>query len=79
MFPIWDISVAVNGNDYIKAFKSYWPFLALGLFFAMPFVSSFYKKHKDNFIVVLGLFAMFWIAIFSLANSSGNPFMYLRF
>ena len=79
LFPIWDISIAVNGNDYIKCLKSYWPFLALGLFFTMPFVTNIYKKHKDNFLIVLGLFGLFWVAIFSLANSSGNPFMYLRF
>ena len=79
LFPVWDVSIAVNSSDYIKCAKTYWPFLALGLFFVMPFVTSFYKKHKDNVFVVLGLFGLFWVAIFSLANSSGNPFMYLRF
>jgi len=45
----------------------------------LPFVSSIYKKHKDSILITLILFVMFWVTIFSLANSSGNPFMYLRF
>ena len=79
MFPVVDVSIAVNSSDYIKAFINYGVYLGLALFFALPFVSSIYKKHKDSILITLILFVMFWVTIFSLANSSGNPFMYLRF
>lgn len=79
MFPFIDISVAVNRQDIFYYLRDYWAYLLLGLILAIPCVSGFYKRHKDNLFVVLIIFAMFWISIFSLSNSAGNPFMYLRF
>ena len=69
----------VNEKDIIFILEAYWPYLLMGLVFAIPFVQSFYRKHKENILVILVLFVMFWISIISLANSAGNPFMYLRF
>ena len=79
MFPVIDISVAVNKNDVFYYLKDYWLFLMLGIVFSIPVFTSLFKKYKDNVITVLVIFAMFWISIFSLSNSAGNPFMYLRF
>ncbi len=79
MFPAVDVGVAVNSNDYIYALKDYGLYLLAALVLVFPFFTSFYRKHKSNIFMVLLIFAMFWISIYSLANSSGNPFMYLRF
>ena len=79
LFPFVDNGIAVNSKDVMLFVPQYLPYLALGVIFALPFVQSLYKKHKDNVFVTLIIFAMFWISVFSLANSSGNPFMYLRF
>lgn len=79
MFPVIDVSVAVNKNDIYYYFSDYWLYLLLGIVFTIPALTGFYKKHKDNILVVLCIFVMFFISIFSLSNSAGNPFMYLRF
>lgn len=79
LFPVINNGIAVNQNDIIYLLPSYWPYLLMGLVLVIPFVQTFYRKHKENILVTLVLFVMFWISIISLANSAGNPFMYLRF
>ena len=79
LFPVMNNGIAVNQNDILYLLPSYWPYLLMGLIFAIPFVQTFYRKHKDNVFITLIIFVMFWISIISLANSAGNPFMYLRF
>ncbi len=79
LFPVIDVSVAVNKKDVFYCLQDYWFFLVLAVIFTIPFVTSFYRKHKNNIFVVLIVFVLFWASIFSLSNSAGNPFMYLRF
>lgn len=79
LFPVLDNGIAVNHNDIFYLLPSYWPYLLLGVILVIPFVQTFYRRHKENILVILVLFGMFWISIISLANSAGNPFMYLRF
>ena len=79
LFPVFDNGIAVNHRDILFLLPSYWPYLLMGLVLVIPFVQTLFRKHKDNILVTLLLFVMFWISIFSLANSTGNPFMYLRF
>ncbi len=79
LFPLVNNGIAVNAKDVQLLVPQYLPYLILGVVCALPVVQSFYKKHKDNIIVTLIIFVMFWISVFSIANSSGNPFMYLRF
>jgi alginate O-acetyltransferase complex protein AlgI len=79
LFPVINNGIAVNQNDILYLLPSYWPYLLMGLVLVIPFVQTFYRKHKENILVTLVLFVMFWISIISLANSAGNPFMYLRF
>ena len=79
LFPFVDNGIAVNNKDVLLFVPQYLPYLVLGVIFALPIVQTLYKKHKDNVFVTLIIFAMFWVSVFSLANSSGNPFMYLRF
>ncbi len=79
LFPVINNGIAVNKKDIIYTAPAYIPYLIMGLVFALPFVQSFYRKHKCNVLVIIALFIMFWISIISLANSAGNPFMYLKF
>ncbi|MCR5581976.1 MAG: MBOAT family protein [Pseudobutyrivibrio sp.] len=79
LLPVVDISKAVNTHDIFYLLEDYWIYLVIALVFAVPLWRDFYRKHKNNIFVVIGLFVMFWISIFSLSNSSGNPFMYLKF
>ncbi len=79
MFPVINNGIAVNNNDYIYTVPSYLLYLGLGLLFTIPVLQTLFRKHKDNVFVTLILFVMFWISVYSLANSTGNPFMYLKF
>ncbi len=79
LFPVINNGIAVNQNDILYLLPSYWPYLLIGIILVIPFVQTLYRKHKENILVTLVLFVMFWISIISLANSAGNPFMYLRF
>ena len=63
MFPVVDISVAVNKKDIVYYIEDYWIYLLLGIVFTIPVFTSFYNKHKDNVCVVIAIFIMFWIGI----------------
>lgn len=79
LFPFVDNGIAVNPHDVELFVPQYLPYLIIGVILVLPFVQSIFRKHKDNVFVTLIIFAMFWVSVFSLANSTGNPFMYLRF
>ncbi|WP_176761896.1 MBOAT family O-acyltransferase [Pseudobutyrivibrio sp. YE44] len=79
LFPVINNGIAVNNKDVFLFVPAYLPYLILGLILVIPGIQTLYRKHKDNVITTIILFAMFWFAVFSLANSAGNPFMYLRF
>ena len=74
-----DNGIAVNKHDFMYMVPVYLPYIGIGLLLTFPWVQSFFRKHQDNVLVTLIIFAMFWISVFSIANSSGNSFMYLRF
>ena len=79
LMPVIDISTAVNANDFMFILEDYWSYFLLGIIFSIPAISKLFYKHKNNVFTILIIFFMFWMSIFSLANSSGNPFMYLKF
>ena len=53
--------------------------LAIGIVLCIPAVFDFYEKHKKNPVVILLLFVLFWISIYFVSSTAGNPFMYLNF
>lgn len=80
LFPmVGGPGVAVNSQDIIKYAQNYAPFLIVGVILCIPAVMNFFEKHKKNPIVVLLLTVVFWISIYFVASSTGNPFMYLKF
>ncbi len=79
LFPVINNGIAVNNRDVMLFVPAYLPYLAVGVILLAPPLQTLYRKHKDNILTTIILFAMFWVSVFSLANSTGNPFMYLRF
>lgn len=80
LFPILGGGgVSVNPRDIVRYGISYAPYLAAGALLCVPAVFEFYEKHKKNPVVVLLLAALFWCCVYFMANSQGNPFMYLKF
>jgi alginate O-acetyltransferase complex protein AlgI len=80
LFPfLGGTGIAVNTGDILQYAGSYGGFFLAGILLCIPAVFDFLEKHRKNVLVVLGLTAVFWYAVYFLANSAGNPFMYLKF
>ncbi|MCR5770507.1 MAG: MBOAT family protein [Butyrivibrio sp.] len=79
LFPFFGVSGYVNRSDYIKYSTLYWPYILPGLILLIPCVFDFCEKKKRHPLAVLVLFILFWLCIFSISNTAGNPLMYLRF
>lgn len=80
LFPfIGGAGVAVNSQDIFKYAQNYGVFFIAGILLCIPAVMHFYEKHKKNPIVILLLVAVFWVSIYYVASTAGNPFMYLNF
>lgn len=79
LFPFFGISGYVNTSDYIKYSTLYWPYIVPGLLLLIPCVFDFCEKKRKHPLSIVVLFALFWLCIYSIANTAGNPLMYLRF
>lgn len=80
MFPVFGPTQGnVNGADFIKYGKMFWPLFLFGWFFSRPWAEDWYKKTKKNPLWMAVLLAVFWICIYNLVNTSGNPFLYFSF
>lgn len=80
LFPfIGGAGIAVNSKDIIRYSQNYGGLFLAGILLCIPGVFNFYEKHKKNPFVILLLTVIFWYCVYFMANSSGNPFMYLKF
>ncbi len=71
--------VAVNQQDIVKYVSDYGIYFIAGIILCIPAVFHFYEKHKKNPVIALLLAAVFWLCIYFVSGSAGNPFMYLNF
>ncbi len=79
LFPFFGNGINVNPQDWRKPLEGCGVELAVSVALLVPAVSGFACRHKDNVILKLVLFALFWFAIYRVVISSSNPFMYLNF
>ncbi len=80
LFPfIGGSGVAVNQQDILRYAGSYGIYFIAGIILCIPAVFRFYEKHKKNPVIQLLLVAIFWLSVYFLSSSAGNPFMYLNF
>ncbi len=67
------------GTDFLEYAKSYGGLMAVGVVFATPIFSDWYKKHRGNVLVISFMFAVFWYSVYLLTKEIYNPFLYFRF
>ena len=79
LYPFFGDSSVINPGDFQKEFASYWWLLAIAIFLCLPFPQQWYLKHRNNPLVWIPLFALFWISVYFLATGSGSSFLYFRF
>lgn len=71
--------IAVNATDFIKYAEDYGIYFLAGILLCIPAVSTFYERHKKNPVFIFALVVLFWISIYFVTSTAGNPFMYLNF
>ena len=80
LFPVCgNGGISVNTQDFMKYLWDYGILLAVGLLLCIPAVSEFYEKHKKHPLMIMGLLVLFWVSIYFVSSTAGNPFMYLKF
>ena len=79
LFPFFGIGETLNAGDILKYLSMYGPLLLGGILFCIPAVSSLYEKWKKSWFMTLLLALLFWVSVYQLSNSAGNPFLYFNF
>lgn len=71
--------IAVNPLDYQLQLRQYWPLLLLGIFFALPISTKLLNWLRRHAIGDVLLFVLFWVAVYFVATSAQDPFLYFTF
>lgn len=80
LFPVIKGNTAVvNPGDILKYAGDYAIYFVVGIALCIPAVSAFYEKNKHRRISAVLLILLFWVSIYFVTGSMGNPFMYLNF
>lgn len=79
LFPFFTASGAAFSGDFLKYFASYWWLIALGVLFCLPFPRRFFERFRGTLLLDLPLFVLFWLCVYFISISAGNPFLYFRF
>ncbi len=80
LFPfIGGAGIAVNPQDIARYGKNYGVYFIAGIILCVPAVFRFLEEHRKNPLVIGLLAVIFWVSVYSLSVSAGNPFMYLKF
>lgn len=79
LFPVAGSQTLVNSGDFLKELRIFAPSFAAAAVFCVPAVGRWYEKHQRHVLVIAGLFILFWITVYQIANAANNPFMYANF
>ena len=79
LFPFAHLPANVYVRDYVQIMQNYSVFFIFGLVLLVPAVFHSLKTLRRHPVIVCMLVVLFWMSVYSLVGSSGNPFMYFRF
>ena len=79
LYPFFGDAAAINYGDFYKYLASYWWLFAIGIALCLPWPQRYYERFRDNALVWIPLFAVFWLSIYFLATGSDTAFLYFRF
>ena len=71
--------VNVNPADWHTLAASYLPYLAVGIFFALPYAGRLFRAHRNRWPIRIALLALFWLTVSHLSATVGTPFLYSQF
>ena len=70
---------AINPQDYLFWGKAYLPLLLGGIALCTPVPEQLWKTIRHHHLTDVGLFFLFWIAVYFLCTGSQDPFLYFQF
>lgn len=70
---------AGDPQDWLKALRWCWPYLALGGLFSTPLPGKLWRKISGTGAAWALLFALFWVSVYFLATAASDPFLYFSF
>ena len=70
---------AVGSADALRALRSCWPYLAIGLAGSTPLPSYLWARVRGRGFAWVLLFALFWVCMYFLATAASDPFLYFSF
>ena len=79
LYPFFGDPVSINYGDFQKYLSSYWWLFAIGILLCLPQPRRWYERHRNNPLVWIPLFALFWVSVYFLSTGSGSEFLYFRF
>ncbi len=79
LFGVLPQGAVINPNDYINIFSEGKWYMLIALILLFPGIKTQFNRHKNSKVLIMALFIMFWLSVYSLAGSMTNPFMYMSF
>ena len=80
LFTFWQqTGNAVNGLDYVKYLKDYWPLFLLGIIFSTPLPSALYKVFRKKWLGSVAVIVILVLSMYYMTVSTNNPFLYFNF
>jgi alginate O-acetyltransferase complex protein AlgI len=79
LFPFWGHGISVNPLDFSRYGVGFFGFFITGLILLIPGVYRLMVNNRKKPVMSVILFTLFWLCVYSLCTSAGNPFMYLKF
>lgn len=70
---------ALNGQDYLVWGREYGGMLLAGVLFATPLPKKLWHRIQSSAFADVILFLLFWIAIYFIATSAQDPFLYFQY
>lgn len=71
--------INVYALDYLKYWRIYWPFITVGIIFALPWPERILRRSSGKLPTIIFMFVLFWLSVYIISINSNNPFMYFKF
>ena len=69
----------INPTDFLFWGKEYLPLILGGIALCTPWPEKLWKKFRNHPFADVGLFFLFWAAVYFLSTGSQDPFLYFQF
>lgn len=80
MFPFFgQTGGTINPGDFVRYIGDYWSLFALGIIFATPIPTAFYRVFYKKWVGSVAVSVILVLDLYYMAVSANNPFLYFNF